>query len=529
MNSDAIDKSELEKSQLDETAQTQYLKSEFAGHLGKGLTPARLNQILQRAEQGWIVDQCDLFEDMEERDGHICAELSKRKHAISGLPYEIKAPKNATAQENKLTETIAEIFEELPDFEDVILNLSEAIGFGFANLEIEWDFAGGIWQPHNLIHRPARWFQLSMTDRNQIRLRDGSSDGAELWQAGWLVHKHKAKSGDVSRMGLHRALAFPYLFKQYAVNDLAEFLEIYGLPMRLGTYPNGASDVEKKKLAQAVALIGHSAAGIIPDGQKIEFVEAAKGTGEPFKTLIDWCESTQSKVILGGTLTSQADGKSSTNALGNVHNEVRHDLLKSDAMQIASSLNRFIKLICQVNGWQGRTPKFVFDTQEPEDIALFADAIPKLVAVGMNKIPASFLYEKLKIPMAKDGEEVLSAAQSTSPLPPFKGGKATALSSLAPFEGGGAIARGVCLNADNRKPVFTPEQQVIENIADDLLDNVTAPLSNEQLQQVIRAAKSPEDLENRLAILMAKADFSQFSDTLSKALFAADVLGYTHA
>jgi phage gp29-like protein len=276
--------------------------------------------------------------------------------------------------------------------------------------------------------------------------------------------------------------------------------------MRLGSYPNGASDIEKRKLAQAVAAIGHSAAGIIPDGQKIEFVEAAKGTGEPFKTMMDWCESTQSKVILGGTLTSQADGKSSTNALGNVHNEVRHDLLVSDAMQIASSLNRFIKLICQVNGWQGRAPKFVFDTNEPEDLALFADAIPKLVAVGMNKIPVSFLYKKLKIPMAKEGEEILGVSQAQT-----------------------VVTSKTALSMDLTSIKFTPEQQVIEKIADDLLDNVTAPLSNEALQQVIRTAKSPEDLEKRLVILMAKADFSEFSDTLSKALFAADCLGYAHS
>ncbi|SLM64493.1 Mu-like prophage FluMu protein gp29 [Dickeya aquatica] len=47
-------------------------------------------------------------------------------------------------------------------------------------------------------------------------------------------------------------------------------------------------------------------------------------------SMIEWCERTP-KVILGGTLTSQADGKTSTNALGNVHNEVRHDILVADA------------------------------------------------------------------------------------------------------------------------------------------------------------------------------------------------------
>jgi phage gp29-like protein len=53
--------------------------------------------------------------------------------------------------------------------------------------------------------------------------------------------------------------------------------------------------------------------------------------------MIDWCERTESKVILGATLTSQADGKTSTNALGNVHNDVRHDILVADARQLEGS------------------------------------------------------------------------------------------------------------------------------------------------------------------------------------------------
>lgn len=504
-NGKPFDKSTLEKSQLDETAQTQYLKHEFAGHLGNGLTPQRLNQILRRAEQGWIVDQCDLFEDMEERDGHICAELSKRKRAILGLSYSIEAPENATAQENTIVEKITEIFAEIPDFEDVILNLSEAIGFGFANLEIAWELTSGFWKPVNLTHQPARWFQLSTTNRNEIRLRDGSSNGAQLWQAGWLVHRHKAKSGDVSRMGLHRALAFPYLFKHYGVNDLAEFLEIYGLPMRLGTYPSGASDNEKRKLAQAVAAIGHSAAGIIPDGQKIEFVEAAKGSGDPFKTLIDWCESTQSKVILGGTLTSQADGKTSTNALGNVHNEVRHDLLVSDAMQIASSLGRFIKLICKVNGWQGRTPKFSFDVTQPEDLAQ-VESLIKLAGAGA-KIPLSHIHKKFKIPIAKEGEEILTV----SPSVPSKNAAMSALSmDLTPQK-------------------FTPNQMVIEELADNVLEKLSNPIPENAIFNAIKAAKNYEDLADRLAVLLAETDTAEFRAVLERATFAADCLGYANA
>ena len=60
-------------------------------------------------------------------------------------------------------------------------------------------------------------------------------------------------------------LAWPWLFKNFAVRDLAEFLEIYGLPLRLGTYnPNTSDDKARATLLRAVIGIGHDAAAIVP-------------------------------------------------------------------------------------------------------------------------------------------------------------------------------------------------------------------------------------------------------------------------
>ncbi|MBN0735386.1 DUF935 family protein, partial [Pseudomonas aeruginosa] len=88
-------------------------------------------------------------------------------------------------------------------------------------------------------------------------------------------------------------------------------------------------------LLRALAALGHNAAGIIPLGMELDFLNAAQGDPAAFQLMIEWCERTQSKAILGGTLTSQADGKTSTNALGNVHNEVRKDLRDADAKLLA--------------------------------------------------------------------------------------------------------------------------------------------------------------------------------------------------
>ncbi|WP_250636879.1 phage portal protein family protein [Pseudomonas aeruginosa] len=81
----------------------------------------------------------------------------------------------------------------------------------------------------------------------------------------------------MARSGLFRVLAWPYLFRHYATSDLAEMLEIYGLPIRLGKYPPGTADEEKATLLRAVTGLGHAAAGIIPETMAIDFQQAAPG------------------------------------------------------------------------------------------------------------------------------------------------------------------------------------------------------------------------------------------------------------
>ena len=173
--------------------------------------------------------------------------------------------------------------------------------------------------PVTATFRPQGWFRTPIApglDRNELRLRDNSADGESLWPFGWIMHTHRSRSGYIARTGLFRVLAWPWLFKNFAVRDLAEFLEIYGLPLRLGTYnPNTSDDKARATLLRAVIGIGHDAAAIVPEGMKIEFKEAAKGESTPFDSMIGLMERSTSKAVLGGTLTS-GEGEHGTQALG---------------------------------------------------------------------------------------------------------------------------------------------------------------------------------------------------------------------
>lgn len=412
-----FDKSQLERIQTENRSMTAY-GAEFE-HPAIGLTPLKVHALLTQAEAGNMNAMLALFEDMEERDLHLLAEMSKRKRTVAKLDWSIKAPKNADANEQKYTEVISELMGIIENFEDIITDSLDAIGKGFSCHELHWVREGNVWLINDMQwHVPQRFIIDPFNQRELLLAGNGLGDDEPLWENAWLVHTHKAKSGYLVRGGLHRALVWSYVFKNYSVRDLAEFLEIYGLPLRLGTYPAGATNGEKLTLLRAVMEIGHRAAGIIPQGMMIDFKEAAKGSSDPFMDMIKWCEMSQSKAILGGTLTSQADGKSSTNALGKVHDETRLEIRDSDAKQLASSISRDVigalMRINYPNVSPRRYPKFVFDLAETEDIGVYSEALPKLVSIGMQ-IPAPWAHKRLGIPMVSGDEPVLAVPQTTNP------------------------------------------------------------------------------------------------------------------
>lgn len=324
-----------------QTAHLTGLAKEFASHPAKGLTPAKLARILIEAEQGQLQAQAELFMDMEERDAHLFAEMSKRKRAVLGLDWTIEPPRNASAAEKADAEYLHELLLDLEGIEDLMLDCMDGVGHGYSAIELDWSLQGREWLPQAFDHRPQSWFQLNPDDQDELRLRDNSIAGEVLQPFGWIMHKPRSRSGYVARSGLFRVLAWPYLFKHYSTADLAEMLEIYGLPIRLGKYPPGTPDEEKVTLLRAVTGLGHAAAGIIPESMSIDFQEASKGSAEPFMAMMRWCDDSMSKAILGGTLTSQtSESGGGAYALGQVHNEVRHDLLAADARQLAATLSR---------------------------------------------------------------------------------------------------------------------------------------------------------------------------------------------
>lgn len=497
-----------------QTAQLAHLHREFAGHPSRGLTPASLARILEDAERGDIGAQHELFADMEEKDAHLFSEMSKRKRAILTLPWDVVPPRNASKAEEDDAAWLREVLLDMPDLDDLFLDSLDAIGHGFAAVELEWSQVGRDRLIVAAHHRPQSWFKFADSDRHNPRLRDNTHEGAALRAFGWIVHRHQAKSGYLARAGLHRVLAWPYLFKAYSVRDFAEFLEIFGIPLRLGKYPAGAQAAEKATLLRAVTAIGHNAAGIMPEGMSIEIEEAAKGSADPFMALIDWAERSESKAIVGQTTSSEAKPTGLGSGVASLHGEVRHDLMESDAAQLGASLTRqLLYPLLVVNRGQRdprRMPRLQFDTGEAEDMALLADALPKLVAVGVQ-VPATWPNEKLRIPQPKEGDAVLAVATAPAPAAPAD--------AVPPAQLAGLLA--AVLKAAR------PDEDEFDRLAREMggeWERVTAPLVN-PLERLAEECANLDEFRRRLPEAVARMDAAQLAELIAQGSLAAALWG----
>ncbi|HTF98669.1 MAG TPA: DUF935 domain-containing protein [Cellvibrio sp.] len=498
-----------------QTAKLGSLHREFAGHPAKGLTPAKLAGLLVEAEQGDLTRQAELFMDIEERDAHIFSDMSKRKRAVMIPSYEVVPARNAGSEEKKDAEYLNEVLHDIDGMEDLFFDCMDGVGHGFAAIEIDgWQRLGTDFMPKAFVHRPQSWFQLAQENQNELRLR-GPGGGEELRPLNWIMHRPRARSGYVARTGLFRVLVWPYLFKHYAVSDLAEMLEIYGLPLRIGKYPSGAGDAEKATLLRAVMALGHSAAGIIPSSMAIEFEKASEGTSEPFLAMTRWAEEACSKAILGGTLTSSTSASGGgAHALGEVHNEVRKDLRDGDCKQLANTLTRDLLwpmlVLSKGNRDPRRAPRLQFDLREPEDLEKFTKSIPVLVDLGME-IPKGWSHEKTGIPKPVDGEEILARAKP-QPQPEAE--------LLDRKKQRVALSRILA-------PAFKDQQQLdeaLENIPAADLQNASLAILTPVLD-AINSGASESELLGMLNEILPGMDESVLAEALHKMMFAADAWG----
>lgn len=474
-------------------------------YVADGITPERLAILFKDADQGRIDSQAELFDQLEERDGHLLAERDKRKNTILANTFKLE-PASEEARDIKVMEFVQDFIDNEAEWDDVIVSMQDAVGKGYACHELHWDVSEGQAVPEKFEFIEQRRF--TFVDESGLKARfprlltDNDSMGGEIPAWRIMMHRYGGMSGHPVSSGIYRVASWMVLFKHYAIKDWLTFSELFGMPLRLGKYKSGATEDERRALEQAVRSLGSDAAGVISDQTLIEFIETSSTTStDLWKQLASFCNAEMSKAILGGTLTTEVDGKGSY-AAANTHNDVRIDLLDADGRAIASTVrNQLIKPLVGFNfGWDTLLPKYSSKYAAREDLEKKANWVEKVIS--KVAVPVSWLRREFNIP-EQDGDEEMVGGPSSQTIMTAK--------------------EQVVVAKDGMR--FTDEQQALEDLTEHAVVGVDLQANEELFIRIVEESGSYEEAMEKVLELYPTLEMDSLQQMLEGSFLAAEMHG----
>jgi phage gp29-like protein len=547
------------------------LRDRWSGYPTAGLSPSSLSALIRNSDTGNMRNISELFEEMEEKDSHLCSVLQTRKLAIFGLdrsimPYSTDdSPEGKESQE--LSEFIIHAIDRITNFDQSIFNIMDAVGKGFSISEINWVVENGktLVDSIDWIHPKKITFSDSFEPQLITDKESWKGEPFPPWKTIYFVYK--SRSGWDTRAGLLRVVALLFLVKNYGLKDWTVFNEIFGMPLRVGKYDPSASATDKDALYLAIKSLGADAAGIISKNTEIEFVQAVKSSSgdNPFLSLLQYCNNEMSKAVLGQTLSTDTAGATGTYSAGRVHATVRQDLLEADGLAVGDVFTKQLiyPLIGFNFGWEKAKricPYIRFLTRKDSDKLVLSQVYRNIIDAGAP-ISLDHINEVFNLPEIGKKEKYVGGEKLVDPMKEVAQTVQNPLTGLpeprprltavvggnkppAPVEqtpGGAAVpakseniseevvaAQFIARNpAKWEKPVIL-QQAKLDRIASDAIDQASAitRLALKPVEDKIKKCKTMDEVKQALTEYYGEIDVREMSGLLYGAMMLSYFEGY---
>ena len=337
----------------------------------------------------------DLYKDVK-TDSHLFAVLRKQKAAILSTPIQFlrDGEVDKQMQEHINSPWFNHFIEDLIDH--------EWEGVGGSLFQFYKDEKG--WVKYDLIPRG------HVDPINRTILRNPTDLRGESWEE----FSDLLYIGDPRQIGDLAVCAFWVILKRNNVSDWAELAEIFGRPIREGTY-DAWDEKAREKLIEDIYGMGGAGVIIHPDGTKINLIQTGNvsGAGDMYSGLATYCNNEISKAVNGNTLTTEA-GDKGTQALGTVQQEGEVDITFFIKRQILDILNYEVCDIFAALGINTKGGKFAFVPPKKKDPAQQVTIVCRLKQEAGLPISDDYLYEEFGIPKPDNYDQIKERAQATA-------------------------------------------------------------------------------------------------------------------
>jgi len=346
-------------------------------------------------------------------DAHVIGEMRAIRSGLIKYEYRLQAGGDSPADIRAL-ELCQKIMNTKPakgmQWIDTFWNMAQGVFRGHQVHEVVWKNEGGLIVPDKIVDRPQRRFLFSPD--NELRLKTKQSPmGEELGNYKWLLTRHMPSYENPYGVALLSSCFWPYTFKHNGFKFFVKFCEKYGIPWAIGKYPQGTPKAEQDELVDALANMIEDAVAAIPADGSVELLEHKHSGSLVQESLIKMCNSEMSKALTSQTLATEVQDNGSR-AASETHRGREESVNESDRVIISAAMNELFSWVTEINIADAKPPKFEFYEEEEarqEWVDVFKDSREFM------DIPAQFAHDRLQIPMAKEGEDVLPRSSGALP------------------------------------------------------------------------------------------------------------------
>lgn len=342
---------------------------------------------LQSADMGKVKSLYNLYDDLL-IDGVLSDAIDKRIDAVKLADLTFQ---DADGQE---VDEIATLIDS-PGFEALLDTIMQAMFWGRSGGEFNFNVEEGFeFEP-----LPFKHIRL---DNQCIIINDSDETGID-----YSTDDHILILGKVRQFGLLLKAAPFAIWKRGGFGDWAEWLEVFGMPQRIGKY-SSSDPAQRILLEEAFERAGSAPWMVVPKEtdvkQNTEGANSSSNTS--YNDFRKACNEELLITILGQTMTT-LDGSSRSQS--ETHKAVEDSKHQKDMKYVQRILNYTVKPLLEARGLKVANGTFVF----PEDNEpITVDEIVSLSSI--IEIPATFVYNKYGIPTPAEGEDIARAVTTES-------------------------------------------------------------------------------------------------------------------
>ncbi len=469
------------------------------------ITPQYIEMVLRGALAGSHVQAWELFDLMEDTSPRLAKNLNELKRAVMAMDWalapwqeEDQPPSNSAKDKARMVSSAFRRMRPAPAEDEnglsgTIYDVLDAWGKGQTVLEVDWEVRpagelGDIVAPRATywVHPTCYTWTLDGClglraelgqGRNGAGTR-GAGGGCKLnpgvWQSTssqplpdsvrrfpdhkFLISICKAKSGTALGGALLRPLAWWWCAANFSADWLLNLGQVFGLPFRWVNYDPAAPQETVDAICSMLERMGSNAWAAFPAGTTLELKEAAQmGDHSPQGDMLDRAEKQMDLLILGQTLTGDVSKHGGSRALGQVHADVKAEVVQAAANFAASVLNaQLVRSILLLNyGQDSEAPEFRPVPRKEQDTLANAQRDSTLLAAGVP-MPRSWFYRRHGIPLPQPGEETVGGEKESTAQSPQSTAQNPSSNAGEDADANGKAAEGLPSRHSTLPPALNP-------------------------------------------------------------------------